>query len=244
MERGLLVAVMLATGCGAATPSVEDFQRSDKEYELAGALYAESNVASALQHLGTSLEYDQNNTKAHILLGHIHLQRRDFEKAENHLQKAIELLQKRPELASERAEAGNLLGVVYMLDRKYALAEKVFKETASDMLNPTPWLAWGNLGSMYLEQKRYAEAKDALVTAVNVQPRFCLGYRWLGQLFIAQEQLEDADIAFTRSVEPPETDELCSGAPNQLAWRLRGETRAQLGNRDDAISDLERCIEL
>jgi hypothetical protein len=29
-----------------------------------------------------------------------------------------------------------------------------------------------------------------------------------------------------------------------MAWRLRGETRAHLGRRDEAISDFERCVEL
>ena len=42
-----------------------------------------------------------------------------------------------------------------------------------------------------------------------------------------------------------EADEACADAPQlQGAWRLRGEVRARLGRRADALADLERCVAL
>ena len=38
------------------------------------------------------------------------------------------------------------------------------------------------------------------------------------------------------------SDEGCKSL--QDAWHLRGETRAKLGRRQEAIADFERCVEL
>ena len=64
----------------------------------------------------------------------------------------------------------------------------------------------------------------------------------LGRAYFETEAFEDAEMALGRSVE---VDPSCSTSPRlQNAWRLRGETRARLGYRDDALTDFERCVEL
>ena len=75
-----------------------------------------------------------------------------------------------------------------------------------------------------------------------MQPRFCVGYYTMGQAMARLQHWEDAEKAL---VEALEADEECQNAPQlQGAWLLRGEVRAQLGHHQDAIADLERCVEL
>ena len=56
------------------------------------------------------------------------------------------------------------------------------------------------------------------------------------------QQLKDAERALVGALE---ADPSCSKTVElQGAWRLRGEVRARLGHRRDAVADLERCVEL
>ena len=57
---------------------------------------------------------------------------------------------------------------------------------------------------------------------------------------MALEQSEPAQERLDRLLELE--DQTCQRM--QAAWRLRGEVRATLGNREGAITDFERCVEL
>lgn len=211
-----------------------------REFTLAASLREEGNIPGALEHLRVALDLDPDNARAHLLLGYIHLERRDFPRAEQALRQGIALLSEREDMAATLAEAKNVLGVVLIEQERYDQAIPLLRESASDMLNHAPWYAWGNLGWAYYEKGEYAQAKEALEQAVRVQPRFCLGHFQLGRTLFAMEQYEEAEAALTDALE---ADERCERF-YQDAWALRGETRARLGQREDAMADFERCIEL
>jgi tetratricopeptide (TPR) repeat protein len=78
--------------------------------------------------------------------------------------------------------------------------------------------------------------------AVRIQPRFCVGYYTMGQALWHLQQLKDAEHALESAIG---ADPSCSNDRRlQGAWRLRGEVRARLGHRQDAVADLEKCVEL
>jgi tetratricopeptide (TPR) repeat protein len=66
-----------------------------------------------------------------------------------------------------------------------------------------------------------------------------VGYYRLAQVYVATQDLEKAEKAATRALE---ADDRCDIF--QQAWHLRGQIRAKLGERQEAIADLERCVEL
>ncbi len=124
----------------------------------------------------------------------------------------------------------------------YEEATQELRRSAMDDMNTSPHLAWGNLGLAYLEAGRPREAIEPLTEAVRNQPRFCVGYHRLGRAYWETDQIEQAELALGHALE---ADETCADNPLlQNAWRLRGEARAQLGRRDDALADLERCVAL
>jgi len=78
--------------------------------------------------------------------------------------------------------------------------------------------------------------------AVRIQPRFCVGYYTMARAMWHLQQLKDAERALVSALG---ADESCGKSVQlQGAWRLRGEVRARLGHRQDAIADLEQCVEL
>lgn len=231
---------LLGGACGGPA-SAENALRAQKEYELSVGLLGEQNVPAAFEHLFKSVELDPHNPEPHQLLGNLYMLRGDLTKAEDELRRAKALAEKNPSYGPPFvAEVENSLGVVLVHQKRYDEAIALLRETAANILNRTPYLAWGNLGWAYTEKQQYQEAVEALLQSVRLQPRFCLGYYRLGKAYLALRDPENAEAALTRGLEV--TDEGCKSL--QDAWHLRGEARAKLGRRQEAIADFERCVEL
>jgi tetratricopeptide (TPR) repeat protein len=192
-----------------------------------------------MERLNSAIELDPANGEAHVLLGYIFLERRAFDQAERSLRQGIEVLEQRENVGGTLPEAHNMLGLVLLEQDRYEEAIEEFERSASDMLNRQPWNAWGNLGLAHFEKGDLDESVTALRQAVEIQPQFCVGHFLLAQSYFAQDKFEDAETSATSAID---SNEVCAGY--QSAYKLRGEARARLGKRDDAIADLERCVEL
>ncbi len=242
-----LCAGLVMMGCGG--PSEDDLRRSVAEYDLGVGLMQEQNVAGAFQHLQESVRLDPDNADAHLLLGNLFLFRQEFENSERHFREALRANASldragRPAL---NAEANNSLGVLYIHWRRFDDAVRVLREATGDLMNRRPYFAWGNLGWAYYEQQEYDQAMPALEQAVQLNPRFCNGWYRIGQVHLARaratgatENFERAEDALTTALEVD--DDGCRRL--QEAWQLRGQARAQLGQREESVADLERCVEL
>ena len=238
----VLVACLAACGGG---PSEDDVVRSEAQFNLGRQLAEERDVAGAFQHLLEAVRLNPGFTEAHLVLGTLYLQRGDFAESEHHLLEALRTGEGsgRPDLASA---TNNSLGVLYIHTHRYDDAIRVLRTAATDLMNREPYNAWGNLGWAYYEEHEYDQALDALGHAVQLQPRFCNGWYRMGQVHFARGEsgaadgFTQADQALSRVLE---TDHPACQAL-QDAWLLRGETRARLGRREEAVSDLERCVEL
>ncbi len=234
---------LLAVGCATTSSGgIPASERSQKEFDLAAGLRDEGQTAGAIEHLRKALELDPDNAEAHLLLGFIQMERRDYQNAEQHLRTGIKLLEKQKRAGSTLAEARNIYGVCLIELGRYDDAVEVLRQSATDELNTAPHLAWGNLGLAQFQLGEYQETVKSTMEAVRIQPRFCVGYYTMARAFWHLQQLEDAERALVSALE---ADPAC-GSTRQLqgAWRLRGEVRARLGHRRDAIDDLERCVEL
>lgn len=219
-----------------------------RQYELAVGLRGEGNVPGALQTLYKALEIDPNNARAHLLLANMFLlDRQDNlalydEKAEHHFQEALRIHESgeaaKPE-QSLASEARNGFGVLRIHQGRHAEAAEILLKAVADLFNREAYMAWGNLGWAYFHLGQYDKASDALVRSVRLHPRFCVGYYRLGQTYLKMRSFEKAEQALTSAIT---VDERCGAF--QDALHLRGEARMNLGLREDARADFERCVEI
>ena len=235
--------------CGGAQVNPENAKRSASELELAAELRREGNVPGAVAHAKRAIELNERNSGAHLLLGHIHYLNGDLEGAITRTRDAVAILEKDLPESPELAEARNMLGTVYMAKEDFQTAVSVLEKSAFDIMNRTPHLALGNLGLAYHRLGKREKALEVLRASVAKQPRFCVGYLRMGEIFVEQGDFENAEKALSRSLD---ADETCGKSPlMQRAWRLRGETRSQLGGEPgtgvvaaEAVADLQQCVTL
>lgn len=247
------LSVSLA-GCGGGI-SDADYRRSETERDLAAVLLGERNIAGAFQHLRESIRLDPDNAQAHFDLGSLHVLRGESREAEAELREAIAANARlgSASLPALTADANNSLGVLFLNDGRFEEAAGVLESAARDVLYRTPHLAWLNLGWAYTELHRYPDAIDALEQSIRLQPNNCGAWYRLGVVSYRRGELAasggeggdpegfaHAEEALTHALEI-ERDE-CRAL--QDAWLLRGQTRVQLGRRDEAVEDFERCVEL
>ncbi len=236
------VGLLICCGCGASSANQADAERSYREFQLAASLREEGQTASSIDHLRRALELDPSNAEAQLLLGFVQMERRDFVSAEEHLRQGIALLEKKDRKGSTLAEAENIYGVCLTELERYDEAKEVLRKSATDELNTSPHLAWGNLGKAQFYSGELPEAVSSTMEAVRLEPRFCIGFYTMGEALARMQRWDDAERALVQAIE---ADEECEGSPQlQGAWLLRGEVRAELGHRQDAVADLERCVEL
>ena len=241
---GWVLVALLALGCATTTSqsATPDDELSFREFQLAASLRDEGQTAAAIQHLRKALELDPTNAEAHLLLGFIQMERLDYANAEVHLKTSIKLLEKQNSQGSILAEARNIYGLCLIELTRYEEAIVILKESAADELNTAPHLAWGNLGLAQFHMGEYQETVKSTMEAIRLQPRFCVGYYTMARALWHLQQLKDAERALVSALE---ADPACGESRElQGAWRLRGEVRARLGHRQDAVDDLERCVEL
>ena len=245
LRFGSLVSltVLLSTvvpSCGGAGASPEDVERSRREFQLAATLRQEGSVPAAIERLRRAMELDPENAEAELLMGYIQMERHDAASAEAHLRRGVELLIRANREGATLAEARNIWGLsLVTLDRCHDAIEPL-RASAMDELNRAPHLAWGNLALAQICLEHDPAALRALEQAVRMQPRFCVGYFRMGQVYLGQERLDDADRVLTQAIE---ADPSCTES-YQEAYALRGEVRARLGRREEALSDFEHCVEL
>jgi type IV pilus assembly protein PilF len=226
--------------------SADDMNRSLKQYELAVGLQQEGNTPGAFKTLYKALDYDPNNAQAHLLLANLFLLNREDDpkrydaESEKHFRRVLEILA--GEHATEEllpSQARNGLGVLLIHQGRYTDAIAELESALTDLFNRDAYMAWGNLGWAYFELRNYPKAIDALTRSVRLRRDFCVGHYRLGRALLATRDYEHAEQSFTAAVE---ADKRCDVF--QDAWQLRGEARMNMGNREDARSDFERCVEL
>jgi tetratricopeptide (TPR) repeat protein len=234
--KATLIVVLMAS-CGGVTR--EQVVRSQREFDLAVGLYEEHNVPAAFEHLLESLELDRENPEAHLLLGKLlMIHRSDFEQAEHHMREAIRVNAIHEVRVGLPADARNALGVLFINAGRYQDAVEVLREASSDLMNREPELTYANLARAYLELEQLDEALQSAMQSQQQSPNFCVGLFWLGEVRVAREER----VAALEVLDHLLGLEQCQSL--QRAWRIRGEVKAHLSDREGAVADFESCVEL
>lgn len=135
---------------------------------------------------------------AHVQLGMLYKQRRQFEEAVRHFEKAIEI---EPQEIEANYELGKIARERGDFERALQHFSIVIEQNEKHALNEI----WREIGATYFDAKAYAEAREFLEKFVERRPFDPEGLFRLGQTLKALNLNEEAREMFSRCVEAVQT---------------------------------------
>ncbi len=213
-----------------------EFQKAvEVDPDFARAYLNAANTANSLDEFRTNLElageYAEGASEAEKLL--IERAQKGFDNdVEGQLQLANQLVELEP--TSPRAWLA-LAGIQAALSNHEE--ERASAMKAAD-LSPGFAPAYAQLGNSYLfnEPKDFSRAEEYMQKVVDLEPEEPLPYDFLGDVYRAQNELEKARDAYTRSADLDPT--------NGLPLQQRGHVNSFLGDYDEARADYDAAIAL
>ncbi len=221
-----LAFALLSAGC-AHYVSDKDREAASIHYDL-GVEVQLKDPPAAMKEFDTALQLDPNLPEAWHAKGVLlHVVFKRYEEAAAAYQKALEL---RPTFSDAKANLGNL----YLDEKRYDEAIKLYEEALSDMTYRTPFIAHGNLGWARYMKGETAAAIEETKTALTINPGYCIGYRTLGTIYSEKGETEEACKQFGKYREN------CPEAAD--AHYREGTCLAKLGNLEGAEKSFDACI--
>ncbi len=206
---------------------------SEREQSLLHSELAVQNLVRepqlALKEAEKALEFDSENADAwHIKALVLHHSFTRLEEAQAAYAKALEL--KKP-----FSEARTNLGNLYMDQKRYDDAIAQYQMALDDVMYPTPYIPKGNMGWAWYKKGDNKQAINLLKEAISMNPKFCLGELWLGQVYEGQDKSSESCKYFARFREhcPERAD----------AWQRDGLCLSNAGDKQAAAKAFDACIE-
>ncbi len=207
---------------------------SDKEHEAAGIHFEMGvdvqvkNPPGAMQEFDKALELDPDMAEAwhakgvllHVVFGRLDEARAAYEKA----------LALKPKFSEAKTNLGNL----YIDEKRYEDAIKMYEEALNDMTYATPYIAQANLGWAKYKTGDVRAGIESLKSSVTTNPKFCFGYLKLANVYEEQGNLPEAchDYAKYRDSCPDLSD----------AFMREAVCLSKMGQIEPAKKAFDGCI--
>ncbi|MDR1625456.1 MAG: tetratricopeptide repeat protein [Spirochaetia bacterium] len=132
--------------------------------------------------------------------------------------------------ADDRAQAA--LGEIFLRERKYADAEKLFAQSLEG--NPQNLVALIGKGNTQLRRGKAEDAAKTLTRVIELQPDYPFAYADRGRAHADAGNIEGAEADITKAIE----------LIPDYAWNYydRGKLRAQTGSTEAALEDLNTAL--
>lgn len=213
---------------GCAHVSERDRDQATLHYEIAVQNLVKSPQV-AMQEAETALSFDPKSAEAwHIKALVLHHSFQRLEEAQVAYAKALEL---KPSFSEAHTNLGNL----YMDQKRYDDAIAQYQVALNDVMYQTPYIPQGNMGWAYFKKGDGRQAIELLKSALVVNPKYCLGELWLGQVYESQDKPAESCKYFARYREhcPDRSD----------AWQRDGMCLANAGDKTAAAKAFDSCVE-
>lgn len=208
--------------------SERDKDQSVLHYEIAVQNLVKSPQV-ALKEADDALKFDPTNADAwHIKALVLHKSFQRLEEAQTAYAKALEL-------KDPFSEARTNLGGLYMDQKRYDDAIVQYELALADVNYRTPFIPQGNIGWAWFRKGDSKKAIETLKAVLQVNPKYCLGEVWLGQVYESLSNTAESCKYFSRYREH------CPDQPD--AWQRDGVCLANAGDKEGAAKAFQTCAD-
>lgn len=163
----ILSTLLVCAGAASGEDTQQQNQALDRQFQSAVTQYDAGRFADAATELEGLLPYAQKNFEVHELLGLVYA-------AQSQDAKAVEQLEIAVRLKPDSAAARTNLAASLFHSGKSELAEEQFRKALE--LEPRDYDANHNLGELYIQSKKIADAIPFLERAQEIRPSYDNGY--------------------------------------------------------------------
>jgi Tfp pilus assembly protein PilF len=168
--------------------------QTEAKLKLGMTLLADGNRQAALKTLLEAEAADPENEELQNAIGLAYARFEQQDRAAAHFRKALQI---KPGFS----DAMNNLGIVYASEGKHAMAVDLFARAAADLIYPSRFLAYNNLGASYLFLGQHEKALQACAKAVEVFPEYGDAYLNMGIAHEGLRQWQEAIDAYKSSIQ-------------------------------------------
>lgn len=186
--------LLTAAGCASSGKKGNAADESTRYLRLALVQMEQGQTSQALESAREAVRRDPKNAEAHHYLGLILMNLSEYDQAIDHLETAVKI-------DPHYTDAHNVLGVVYRETKQYDKSLKEFQAALSDRTYRTPEKIQLNLGNLYLDQGVLGEAQRSFQKAVEINPKYLLGYIGLGTTYQRMGKPDLASAQFRKVLE-------------------------------------------
>jgi type IV pilus assembly protein PilF len=161
----LVISILTVSGCATTDSENKDINdASDYNAQLGLAYINQGRYEVALAKLKKSIEQNPDNAVAHHYIAELYRRLGEFDKAETHFDKALDL-------TPENSSLLNNYGVFLCDDEKYNEAYKYFEKVLKDPLYPSKGLIYENIGLCAQSEGNLKIAEENLRFALRLNPQ-------------------------------------------------------------------------
>lgn len=231
MARILLTfSLFIITAC-AGFGGPKDSEKAELYLRMGSTQFENGNYPAALGDLLKAEELDPSNPAVHNNLGLVYFMRQRFDLSEKHLRKAISLNDK-------YSEARNNLARVLIEENKFKEAEKEVRIVIDDLTYPAIDKAYINLGLIQFNQKKYNEAKDSFLNAINLVRDSCIANTYYGRSFFEMKDYAKAAPALDTAIG------FCQRALFDEPHYYSALTYYRIGNKEKSMARFSEIVKL
>jgi len=223
--------IFLLAGCGFTESSVKREKDSEARYKLGIDYLNDSppNLQKAYIEFLEAIKIDPKNKGAHYGLGHIYAQRQDYLNAIPAFKNAISI-------DPTYSEAHNYLGKVYETMGRDTEAIASYHGALKNLQYATPQLPHWNLAQIYIRQKQYDKALEALQEVRRIEPANGVVLDKIAETHTQKGDLDNARSFFKEAV---------ALAPNDPRAHFRlASFYLEKGPRELASEEFQKVIAL
>jgi len=178
-----------------------------------------------------------DTARLHIFFGYAYLMSGVYDRAVTEFNKALE---KDPKVK----QAHYLLGLTYLSrDEGNGWEENAAEDRAEILVNPGDFRPYYDLGNVALKLHHVDEAERELKRAAEIQPDNPDPLIALGELYISQRRLPDAEAAMSKAIALTK-DVSRNGYQVNRAYYVLGRIQVETGRREQGVQNLKMAAEL
>lgn len=192
----LLACLLILQACGFKEARLKREKNASAHYQYGIAYLADKPQEILRAHIEfqKASELDKNNREAFYALGHVNFLLMKHEDAITAFKQVLSI-------DPNYSQAHNYLGKIYASQGKYDLAIASYESALRNSKYETPEAPYWNLALVFIRQKKYKYAIQALNNALLMKPGITLVHNLLGKTYFKMGEYQKSIEAYEKTIQ-------------------------------------------